>query len=313
MDYCLYKLSFTTALHIGKDNAGPSLDNGQMAIHADTLFAALCSEAARAGHLEFLVNHFRAGHLVISDALPYNREDIFLPKPILFLDNKQREGDSGLKKKLKKIEYIPLSKFDAYLRNLSATVPDLQDLEYGFGQLSTLTRVAIKGNEQPMPYHVAAWEFAEGCGLYIIAGVNDPKAQEIFAQLLVNLGYTGIGGKQSSGWGKYDVEQHPVPESLNIMLGDQQASYQMLLGTALPVDEQLDDILAESWYTLLRRGGFVRSETYADTPLKKRTLYMLGPGSCLRQRFRGGMFDLSDHGAHPVWRCGNTLFVGVNV
>ena len=63
----------------------------------------------------------------------------------------------------------------------------------------------------------------------------------------------------------------------------------MLLGTALPIDAELDDVLSDSWYALVRRGGFIRSATYAPGQLKKRTLYMLAPGSCLRFRFRGGM------------------------
>jgi CRISPR-associated protein Csm4 len=104
-----------------------------------------------------------------------------------------------------------------------------------------------------------------------------------------------------------------VPTELLKLLKDEEAPYQMLLGTALPPDSELDEVLEDGWYSLVRRGGFIRSATYAPGQLKKRTIYMLAPGSCLRRRFKGGMFDLSDNGAHPVWRCGNSLFVGVNL
>ena len=46
MEYSLYRLNFTTFLHIGEDNGAVSLDSSRMTIHADTLFAALCCEAA---------------------------------------------------------------------------------------------------------------------------------------------------------------------------------------------------------------------------------------------------------------------------
>lgn len=313
MDYSLYKLEFDTPLHIGRDSGGPSLDNGQMAIHADTIFSALCCEAAGDARLEQLVRYVTDGVLVLSDALPYAGDELFLPKPVVYVANRQREGDAGLKKKLKDIEYIPLSAFDDYLSNLAGSSPDLDSLRYTFGQLSTLTRVAIGGTDAPLPYHVASWRFAEGCGLYIVAGYMDENILALAEGLLVGLGLSGVGGKRSSGWGKFAVQKLPVPPDLRSRLEDKSSPYQMLLGTALPMDEEMEELLRHGWYTVIRRGGFIRSDTYAAGQLKKKTIYMLGPGSCLRRRFRGGMHDLSDNGGHPVWRSANSLFVGVNI
>jgi CRISPR-associated protein Csm4 len=312
MGYYLYRLNFSTALHMGKDSGGASLDDGQMTIHADTLFAALCCEAAGDGRIEQLVGYFTDGTLTISDALPFTGDDIFLPKPVLFVGNKKRESNSGFKKALKRVEYIPLSFFQEYLRGLNQPAVDLEKLSSNFGQLTVSTRVAIKDNTPPLPYHIASWRFEPGCGLYVIVRSEQEEALNTFAALLTKLGLSGIGGKRSSGWGKFDIQQCSVPAELTKLINDDKADYQMLLGTALPIDAELDDVLSDSWYALVRRGGFIRSATYAPGQLKKRTLYMLAPGSCLRFRFRGGMYDLSDNGAHPVWRCGNTLFAGVN-
>ncbi|NLK52425.1 MAG: type III-A CRISPR-associated RAMP protein Csm4 [Syntrophomonadaceae bacterium] len=314
MEYSLYKLNFTTALHMGKHSGGASLDDGQMTIHADTLFSALCCEAARVGQIDQLVKYFADGTLTISDALPYAEEELFLPKPILFVGNKKREGDASLKKKLKSLEFIPLSSFREYLKGLNQPEVNLDKLSGIFGHLTTITRVAIKGNNPPLPYHVAAWKFASGCGLYIIVRFEQDEALDTFETLLANLGLSGIGGKQSSGLGKFKVQQSPVPAELIELIEEEPAEYQMLLGTALPVDAELDKILQNGWYTVVRRGGFIRSENYAPGQLKKRSIYMLAPGSCLPSRFKGGMYDLSDNGgAHPVWRCGRTLFAGVNL
>ena len=51
---------------------------------------------------------------------------------------------------------------------------------------------------------------------------------------------------------------------LTKLINDDKADYQMLLGTALPIDAELDDVLSDSWYALVRRGGFIRSATYAQ-------------------------------------------------
>jgi len=314
MAYTLYRLNFTTALHIGKDTGASSLGDGQMAIHADTLFSALCCEAAGDSRLlSELVSYFAEGVLTISDALPYAGPELYLPRPFCFTGNKHREGDAHLKKVLKSLNYIPLSSFNAYIEGLREPQIDVQQLKKDFGKLVVTTKVAIKGEEVPRPYHVASWRFAAGCGLYLIVCYESEDALQLFTTLINGLGWSGVGGKQSSGLGKFQVEQSDVPEELSKLLEDEQAPYQMLLGTALPVDSEMDEVLTNGWYQLVRRGGFIRSDTYAPVQLKKRTMYMLAPGSCLSRRFKGGMFDVSDHGAHPVWRCGNTLFVGVQL
>ena len=313
MDYFLYKLNFTTPLHIGRNSGGASLDDGQMTIHADTLFAALGCEAVKQGKIDELYTCFNEGCLTISDALPYKSNELYLPKPVLYINNMKREGNASIKKALKAMEYIPLTEFSDYLQTINMAGFDPDKFTVTFGNMSVSSRVAIKGQTPPLPYHAAAWRFNPGCGLYIILKSKQPSAIELFTNLLGGLGLSGIGGKQSSGWGKFEVYQSQAPDNLIEMLNDSQAEYQMLLGTALPKDEELEDALKNGWYTLVRRGGFIRSQTYAPGQFKKRTIYMLGPGSCLRRRFEGGMFDLSDNGNHPVWRSGKTLFVGVNI
>lgn len=313
MEHFLYRLKFTTPLHIGKDAGSSSLDDCRMNIHADTIFAALCCEAARGGQAAGVAELFAKGVLTISDALPYAGEELFLPRPVVYVENTRPTGDAGLKKALKGVEYIPLSLFVSYLQGLHRPLLDIEKYKQEFGRVVVGTRVALKGHSQPLPYHVAAWKFDKGCGLYLVVRAQNEEARQIFTALLTCLGLSGIGGKRSSGWGKFTVRQDPVPAQLMQLIADSQAPYQMLLGTALPADQELDDVLEEGWYSLVRRGGFICSENYAPGQLKKRTIYMLAPGSCLGQRFRGGMYDLSCGGAHPIWRCGSTLFAGVNL
>lgn len=309
MEYSLYRLKFTTGLHIGNDRGGASLDDSRMTIHSDTLFSALCCECAGTEGISRLYEYFSDGSLVISDTLPYKEDEYFLPRPVLYTGNYKHEGKPDVRKVLKSIEFIPLSSFDEYLKGLSGSETSYIPQKYEFGGLTSYTRVALK--DPPQPYQVAYWRFAENCGLYIIVQFESQEALSFFEDILSGFGLSGIGGKQSAGLGKFIVEKLTLPEKLKELLEDNGAEYQMLLGTALPDDKELHSALSGGWYTTIRRGGFVRSESYASRPLKKRTMYMLSPGSCLKQRFNGGIFDLSDGGAHPVWRCGKTLFAGV--
>jgi len=313
MGYSLYRLEFTTGLHIGVDRGGQSLDDGRMTIHSDTLFSALCCECAKRGDIDRLYELFYAGEITTSDCLPYKGNEYYFPRPILHTGKAQREGRPEARKALKSVEYIPVSLFDAFLKDYANKEVDTDRLKCNFGGLTSYTRVAMKGQPQPQLYQVAFWRFASGCGLYVIVRYKDESSLLFFEEVLTALGLSGVGGKQSSGLGKFNVMKSSLPEKMEELLEDDRADYHMLLGTALPEEGALDDILSESWYATLRRGGFVRSETYSKAQLKKKTIYMLAPGSCIKKRFDGGMFDLSDGGTHPVWRCGKTLFAGVRL
>jgi CRISPR-associated protein Csm4 len=313
MPYSLYKLHFATGLHIGTEHGGPSLDDGRMTIHSDTIFSSLCCEYAQnGGQPEEIFQWFEDERIVISDALPFCRDEYYLPKPMIYFKNLKQEGNPENRKAFKSIEYIPLSAFDEYLGHISGQAEIVpEELKCFFGALTSGTRASIR--EEPQPYQVAYWNFAKDAGLYVIAECKDSGSLALFEQLLSFVGLSGMGGKQSSGLGKFNVIKEDVPAPLQEMLADTDANYQMLLGTALPSDHELDEILSDGWYMAARRGGFVRSETYSQMQRKKRTLYMLLPGSCFKRRFSGEIFDVSSGGAHPVWRCGKTLFAGLRV
>jgi CRISPR-associated protein Csm4 len=313
MPYSLYKLTFPAGAHFGADT-GPSPDDTRMTVRVDTLFSALFIEALSAGCAQELLDAAQAGHLILSDGLPYNAGDLYLPKPIYALQHPAaRPVDTRQAKALRKLEYIPLSLFADYIRGLSGTQLPADTLDAEFGLAEVRVRAAIRGQEEPTPYQAAVYRFRPGCGLYLIVYHRDDAVRDMFSTLLNNLAPVGIGGQRSPGWGGFAVQQSPVPPSLLALLDAQEAPVQMLLGTALPAQEELDTALQGGWYALVRRAGFVASPTHAPTPLRKHTTYALQPGSCLSARFTGCLLDVSPPGgSHPVWRLGKTLFAGVH-
>ena len=85
----------------------------------------------------------------------------------------------------------------------------------------------------------------------------------------------------------------------------------MLLSTALPRDDELENALLGASYLLERRSGFVFSEQYADDLRKKMVLYVFSSGSCFENRFEGDIVDVSDGGNHKVYRYAKPMFIGL--
>ena len=90
-------------------------------------------------------------------------------------------------------------------------------------------------------------------------------------------------------------------------------SRNILLSTALPEDSELSDVLNDASYSLIKRSGFVDSETYAAQQMRKKDLYVFAPGSCFRNPFEGRIIKEKNGGTHPVFRYERAFFLGVNV
>lgn len=306
MMYQLYKLEFLNNVHFGKN----SLNDAETSFSADTLFSALCLEAIKYGELEKLYKVVQENLLIISDAFPYIGKTYYLPKPCIRIESKaENRGNSSEKKKIKKLKYIPVNQLDAWLRG--EFVPDkFSDLS-GLGKKGIKVSVAVRGKMEPEPYRVKYFSFNEGNGLYFMAyGTNE--SLKFLEHLLTSLSYSGLGGKRYSGMGRFDYRGLKVPDIIERRL-QQKASKYMLLSTALPQEDELSDILDGAEYQLIRRGGFVVSDTYAEQQMRKKDLYVFAAGSCFEKSFAGNIYDVSSGGKHPVYRYARGFFMGVDV
>ena len=85
----------------------------------------------------------------------------------------------------------------------------------------------------------------------------------------------------------------------------------ILLSTALPEDEELEQVMKGSSYLLIKRSGFVDSSEYALQQMRKRDLYVFSSGSCFAHTFRGRIIEERNGGKHPVFRYAKAFFMGV--
>lgn len=320
MEYKIFKFTFKSGVHIGDG----SLDGTGINLRADTLFSALCIEALKSGGpdlLNSLVLSARSGEMLLSDAFPFIGDEYYLPKPVYGFLSERGKTDSQTKKAFKNLKYISIDTVDDYLNGEfdKNTAVYISDKLSKLGAQNIMARVAVRSpegvgedaNGDPLPYHVGIYRFAANAGLYVIAG-GGRESFALLKKLLSHLANSGIGGKRSSGLGRFTVSEAALPDGIQERFEEPHPAY-MTLSVSLPTDAEIQKTLEEASYTLLRRSGFVFSENYAETPLRKNDLFVLGSGCVVRHKYGGDIYDVSNKGAHPVYRYAKGLFYGVTV
>ncbi len=152
--------------------------------------------------------------------------------------------------------------------------------------------------------------------------MQDEADIDLLRDLLVSLGYSGIGGKRSSGYGKFEVlvdEEIDLYEdgalyeddsAIALMLHDTQSELQMCIAPLCPKQQDVEAV-KRGCYKLIKRGGFIASPA-ASANVKRDSVYMLQEGTCLERRLQGQMLQQSVDGlSHKVYRAGVGMFVGL--
>ena len=307
MKYKLYRLKFSTAVHFGSGRFG-STDNVFL---ADRLFSALCIEAVKnyGSHgATKLADMTKNNRLILSDSMPYIGQTLYIPKPIIHIETAD-SGNSAVKKAFKKLNFIPADKLDEYLKGgLDAEYEAKLLLE--LGKKTEKISAAVSENDDTVPYRIGTYEFSKNSGLYFILGFDSDEIYDFADSLIYSLQYEGIGGKITSGLGKFTTVMKDIPDGFAKRLEDGYKKY-MSLSVCMARNEELEKTVSGATYSLIKRSGFISSPNYADRPLKKRTIYCFTAGSCFNCRFEGDVFDLGGNGSHPVYRYAKPMLMEV--
>ena len=333
----IYALKMLTPVRFGEDDYTSGLSNSRYTCHSDTLFSAVCTEWIMCygkESLNELIGAVENDNFAISGLLPYQVEDdenkveFYLPKPIIFFPVKTRHvlrQSMQDKKKMKKLKYIPVTKFDRYIE----CIRDRKDFQFEpveFARETIGKKVTVaRGEGDSTPYTVSNWSFYENTGLYFIAEIKDMNLRVKFERVLTSLGLTGIGGKRSSGYGKFEIMDgqsiefdsesglYESDELLGKIMARNAGKY-MALSLVAPDNEDFEKLNKEDcFYSLVTRSGFIYSNNYAETSCKKRTVSMFSEGSLFSSAIRGSLIDVSNEGRHPVYRYGKGMYVGVKI
>lgn len=324
MNYYLYKLCFRDSVHFGSSDSALSLQASADHFCADTLFSALCHTAGSLWGekgIGSLCEQVRAGELLLSDSMPWRTqkgEDIFyLPKPCM-VSSKKQDVPVELRKTMKRLTWIPVQDMADFRASLEGEQPYTPH-ETTFGVCEMRTMAAVKDGEDTRPYQVGVFRFLPSCGLYFLVGCKREEQAKQLEKMIHALGLGGIGGKVSAGFGTYSVEDmiflnepfDAQTQWLYDALSFTEIKHYLLLTTSLPADNELDTVLDGAFYQLARRGGYVQSDTFSDSPQRKRTQFFLSAGAMLKKPFAGELFCVAENDRHPVYRYSKPLMLGV--
>lgn len=309
MEFKIYKFNFTTGVHFGKRN----VDDAEYTFGADTLFSAMCHEYLKQGMEEFtwFITKVMDGRIRLSDGFPYIGDTYYIPKPMLKIAAEKNQGDSTIKKAYKKLSYIPVSQLEAYLQGNLRVEEEADKLKKQLGTRVVKVSASIRGEKETVPYRVGTYYFHSGSGLYVIVGYEEKGDLEKIEECFAALSLVGIGGKRSSGLGRFEFYPGKNSQDFIQRLNGKDGTIWMSLSCSLPKDQELEKALEGASYLLQKRSGFVVSSKYAPEQLRKQDLYVLKSGSCFRNIFEGDVYDVSDGGAHPVYRYAKPLFMEV--
>lgn len=335
MNYVLYALQFDTPIHFGCAENGGKLEQSSLTYRSDSLFGALCCELAACGNtagIQHLHDSAVNGSLIFSDLFPYISDEknglhLYVPKPVLQIERTKPSLSHGymafrkeatLQKKQKKLSYIRVSQLDTFLQSVKdGTSFAGDDCTVSYDQL--LVRVNCSA-DIPRPYYVHQIQFVKNAGLYGVLGYETEEDKNWLLELLSMLGLSGMGGKRSSGYGKFHFREETIDMDELGLYEDDAALYQMLtrmdasaymcLSSLLPTPDEAACV-KDGQYVLCRRSGFLTPD--GDVMQKKNDVYMIGAGSCFPTKIKGTLADVGSQTSHPVWRYGKGLYAGLVV
>ena len=300
MNYSIYKLVFNTGVHFGTG----VLSESEYTFRADQLFSALYIEALKQGNEREFYDAVNSGNLLFSDSFPYKENQYMLPKPMLYIEPTDK-GKSEQKKAYKNMKFVPIELLDDFLKGRMDVENNIIK-DYGYYVQQTMA--GVRTGDETQPFRVGTYYYNRGSGLYIIVAYKSDVEKMLAENLLEALSYVGIGGKKSSGLGKFEFKLAGAASKIIDML-QRNTGRSMLLSTALPRNEELERALDGATYLLERRSGFIASDKYASEWQKKKDLYVFASGSCFVNRFEGDIIDVSDNGKHSVYRYAKPIFI----
>ncbi len=296
MQLKVIKLKFSTGIHYG--NFGrPGLLRTDRYIASDTLYSAFCDISPT--NIDKLYKLVEQGKLLISDALPYVKENLLLPKPPIGIKIKEEEIDRTLYKKLKRVEFVPFNKYKEIVTEATEeTIKETILLNEQIGSFDERTFNSVsRGDDNTVPYVVSTFNYYKDSGLYIVVKYKDEEDFNFIKGLIEDLGYVGVGGKRSSGLGKYEI--------VEILDFDEPKEGKYILYSTSLSFELSDD----TYFNVLKRSGFYRTK---DNFYKKRDIYAIKSGLLLDEPFEGVILDdLSEH--DKIYRFLMPLFVRVEL
>ena len=249
----IFKMSFISPVHFGIG----SLSSSDFTCGVDTLFSAIFQEWLKIfGSAEDLLDAVNTNKFRITNLMPFHLDDMYIPKPILFLETDVVFNID--KKTMKKLKFIPIRKLEEFIYFLKNGGDLHIDSEISFAKSEISQKVVIDKNGESTPFSVATFRFKKNAGLYFVAELSDAIYVKL-RSVMDSLSSCGIGGERSTGYGKFEYD---VSETNDF--ATKKAELYIALSSIIPTIDDLDLINNKYCsYILSEKGGYVDSLKYA--------------------------------------------------
>lgn len=324
----VYKLHFTTPLHIGdeRDDYSISLKTYQ----SDAMYAALTACLAKVGRQ--IPENGDLG-FTISSLFPfYQKEEA--SDPVYFFPKLLKQRLPDLKdlnnaKKIKKVGWIDVSLSekmihgelkmgDNIIDNIQGDFLSTQKIDKDFISSQVAQRVTVSRDfsKDAEPFYMDRVYFKDNSGLFFIADGNIgllEKALEVLKD-------EGIGTDRNIGNGFFTVSDDEI--EINLPESDYVSNLSMFCPES---EEQLKEMLDDKHvaYDFTKRGGWITHAPH--NTIRKNTIHMFTPASVFKVSNKrsgvdvvGKIVDLNPRYSypgieHPVWRNGKSLIIPVKI
>lgn len=316
----IIKMHFKSPLHLSRGR-GDNYDKGEEVLHSDALQSALFVCARQLFGSEVGKDFFESFR--VSSAFPFQGETLFLPKPAF--DDIFESIDTKERKHAKGVKYLPVDDFVQVCKGkkiaFDATKTKKQGAFYTHTEVqietTVLQRVAIPRMQETdaNPFYMQRTFFGEGAGLYAVVCLPENEThKKHFKAALRLLGEQGIGTDRNVGNGHFEAEICEKPLELDL---PEAGTHWLNLGLYCPEKQETLPALEESYFALVKRGGWIASpENENDMNLRKKSVYMLAEGSVLKagKKPEGKIINLQPEGhSHEIWRDGRSIFLSINL
>ena len=341
--------NFKGGLHLslGKED---NYDRTQSMLHSDTLKSAIAVCALQLGlseggdDLKKFMESF-----CISSAYPMatvkDKNQYFFPKPNVTqrlsvkLDKQPEVTNSKCpekiatdEKKAKKVAYVEKSLFEKLLvkeqtitsehikggKFAFATEPDIDpDFELFKTQADQHVTIPRDGASDSTPYFMDKLYFNEGCGMFFLTDAEGKRLKHLISCIRL-LADNGIGTDRTTGHGQFEFDESKDTEPITLNLPEN-ATYQLSLSLYCPEQAEIEGQLNQSYYDLIKRGGFIASPANDNhLSVRKKTVYMFVEGSLFpnTSNRKGKIVDLKPDDVkgqlaieHSIWRDGTGIFL----
>jgi CRISPR type III-A-associated RAMP protein Csm4 len=325
----VYKLHFTTPLHIGNERAdyGVSLKTYQ----SDAMYAALISCLAKIG--EDIPDNGDLG-FVISSLFPFYQKDsdakavYFFPK--LLHQQLPKLNDVSKAKDIKKVSWLETSFFEKIINgyNLFENEDDIKNIdgifltsekiESDFISSQVMQRVTVSRDfsEDAKPFYMDRIHFKDKSGLFFIVN-GDTNLLDAALNILQ---HEGIGTDRNVGNGYFEVKTDVI--ELDLPNSDMVTNLSMFCPES---EMQLSKMLNHDKvaYDFTKRGGWITTNPY--NTYRKKTIQMFTPASVFnfkdemsKPAILGKIVDLNPNLSfekidHSIWRTGRSIFIPIKL